>query len=97
MGNFIKTNQNPLKYVRIKVADHSHIYLRDKQRCQRECENKPCTYFCPTRVYSWSGEDKEIKVDYQRCVECGACPWGCPYDNISWSFPPGGYGVHYEV
>lgn len=30
-------------------------------------------------------------VDYKRFIECGSCPWGCPYDNIYWESPPGGY------
>ncbi|AZO93612.1 4Fe-4S ferredoxin [Iocasia frigidifontis] len=95
MGNFIKDNDNPLKYTTIKIAKQSHIHIKEKDPCLSNCENKPCTYYCPTRVFSWS--NKEIKVDYKRCIECGACPWGCPYDNIKWSFPPGGYGVNYEI
>lgn len=96
MGNFLKDNESPLKDVQIKVADTSHIFIRDKGKCQEKCENKPCTYYCPTRVFSWSDENSEIKIDYGRCIECGACPIGCPLKNIEWSYPPGGYGVKYE-
>ena len=95
MGNFKKTEKDPLQYVRIKKADKSHIFIRNRDICREKCENKPCTYYCPTRVYFW--EDEEIKVNYGRCVECGACPWGCPYQNIDWSLPPGGYGVIYQI
>lgn len=94
MNNFDKSQKNFLKNTTIKKADKSHIHIRDEEVCLNECENKPCTYYCPTRVFFW--EDNIIKINYSRCVECGACPWGCPYHNIDWSFPPGGYGVKYE-
>ena len=31
-------------------------------------------------------EGGSIRVLYERCIECGACPYGCPYDNIAHSF-----------
>ncbi len=97
MTTFDKNNKNPLEDVTIKVAKTSHIYIKNDKTCLDDCENKPCTYYCPSRVYSWSGEEQEIKVAYERCVECGACPWGCPYDNIKWEYPPAGYGVCYML
>ena len=97
MSAFDKNKENPLQHVRIKLAEKNHIKIKDKNTCIDNCENKPCTYYCPGRVFSWSGEKQAIKVDYSRCIECGACPWGCPYNNIYWEFPPGGYGVHYEI
>ncbi|GAB6098586.1 ferredoxin family protein [Halanaerocella petrolearia] len=96
MANFLKSEEAPLKYVTIKVDDKSHIHIKNPQVCLTECENKPCTYYCPTRVYSWDGETNKIKVNYARCVECMACPYGCPYENIAWQFPEGGYGVNYQ-
>ena len=97
MDTFYKNNENPLKSVIIKIADKSHIYIKNKKTCIDNCENKPCTYYCPSRVYSWSGEKQKINVNYERCIECGACPWGCPYSNIKWEFPPGGYGILYNI
>ena len=95
MSNFNKSNENPLTTVEIIKPKESHISIKKKKVCQKKCENKPCTYYCPSRVFSW--KEKEIKIAYERCMECGACPWGCPYDNISWSYPPGGYGVNYKI
>ncbi|GAB6136899.1 ferredoxin family protein [Halanaerobaculum tunisiense] len=97
MSNFSKNEESPLKYVTIKAAKESHISIRDSQICRTECENKPCTYYCPTRVYSWNGEKNKIRIDHTRCVECMACPYGCPYQNINWEFPAGGYGVNYYL
>ncbi len=93
MSNFKKSNANPLKNVTIKKDKESHISIEDRNKCLDNCENKPCTYFCPARVFYW--ENNKINILYERCVECGACPWGCPYENIDWSFPRGGYGVLY--
>jgi ferredoxin like protein len=95
MGNFLKDNSSPLNQVTINPDTKSHISIRDKEVCREDCENKPCTYYCPTRVYSWQDETEEIKIDYTRCIECLACPYGCPYNNIHWQFPRGGYGVDY--
>ena len=93
MSNFKKSNKNPLQTTTIQQADKSHIQILDREVCRQKCENKPCTYFCPARVFYW--EEKMIKILYERCMECGACPWGCPYDNIDWTFPPGGKGIIY--
>ncbi|MCK8823866.1 ferredoxin family protein [Fuchsiella alkaliacetigena] len=96
MRNFNKEQSSPLDYVDIKVDDESHISIKKKEVCLEKCENKPCTYYCPTRVFSWQGKQNEIRVDYQRCIECLACPYGCPYENIAWEYPHGGYGVIYQ-
>lgn len=93
MSNFNKSKRDPLKVTIINVNDTSHIAIKNDNTCLEKCENKPCTYFCPTRVFYW--EDNSIQILYNRCIECGACPFGCPYDNIDWHFPNGGYGVKY--
>lgn len=95
MPNFLKDNNSPLDYVHIKVDKKSHIKIKNKETCLQKCENKPCTYYCPTRVFSWNDNQDKIIIDYSRCIECLACPFGCPYDNIDWSFPKGGFGVDY--
>jgi len=32
-------------------------------------------------------------VSDQACLKCGSCRVGCPFRNISWALPRGGYGV----
>ena len=91
MSSFKKNKKERLQKTTIKIADHSHIKIIDRDVCLQKCENKPCTYYCPSRVFY--RENKKIKIIYERCLECGACPWGCPYNNIEWNFPPGGFGV----
>lgn len=85
---------DPINFVKIHADTVSHISIRRDSVCKDECENKPCTYFCPSRVFYW--EDESIKILHQRCIECGACIWGCPYENIDWHFPKGGYGIIYQ-
>ena len=72
----------------------SHLKIKEDELCAR-CEGKPCLYFCPVNVYTLS-HDGRIQVAYQACVECGSCRVGCPYDNIEWKLPRGGYGVAYK-
>jgi len=80
-----------VEYVLIRPAPETHIKIIDEGLCA-QCENKPCTYFCPGRVYSW---EAGLRVDYTRCIECGVCPYGWPRQNIAWQYPAAGYGVHY--
>jgi ferredoxin like protein len=72
----------------------SHLAIQDHAVCAR-CAHKPCIAFCPVGVYT-QGHDGKIQVAYQSCVECGSCRVGCPYDNIEWTLPRGGFGVAYK-
>ncbi len=74
--------------------DVAHLSIIDDDVCAR-CEYKPCLYFCPVGVYTL-GSDGRIQVAYQGCVECGSCRVGCPYKNIDWKLPRGGFGVAYK-
>lgn len=96
MDNFIKIADIPLDFLKIKSDGVSHIFIRNLRLCSEQCEKKPCTYYCPTRVFCWDDDAMKIQITYSRCVECGACPYGCPHGNIDWRFPAGGYGVLYR-
>jgi ferredoxin like protein len=74
--------------------DNAHLAIIDDDVCAR-CEYKPCLYFCPVGVYTL-GSDGRIQVAYQGCVECGSCRVGCPYKNIEWTLPRGGFGVAFK-
>jgi len=82
--------------------DHqSHIEIKnpDPQTspCAIECKDKPCTTVCPARVYVWEEALKKIVVNYENCIECGACRMLCPFDNIACHWPRGGFGVQYKL
>ena len=88
--------EDKLYNVRFKTDEEkSHLIIMDGNICAR-CVDKPCTTFCPVMVYKWEKEDRRISVGYEKCVECGACRIGCPYYNIEWRYPKGGYGVQYK-
>jgi ferredoxin like protein len=73
----------------------SHLRVRDLEVCRR-CERKPCIPRCCSEVYRWRSADATLEVAYENCLECGVCKIVCPYENIQWSYPRGGYGVVYK-
>ena len=81
-----------VKYTPDKV---SHLVIKSAKTCL-SCEDRPCLYFCPASVYRWDETEEKITVAYEGCFECGACRIACPYDNIDWRLPRGGFGVAYR-
>ena len=73
----------------------SHLQVRDAGVCLK-CEQKPCIARCCAEVYRWEGEQGELEIAYENCLECGACKIVCPFDNIDWNYPRGGYGLSYK-
>ena len=74
----------------------SHLAIRDPKPCLEECgpRGRPCTTFCPARVYVWEAD--RITVAYNNCLECTACRTGCPFANIDCRYPRGGFGVAHK-
>ena len=78
-------------------SDHqSHISIPNPQTCLEKCMDKPCTKVCPAKVYVWEESQKKIVIGYENCIECGAARMLCPFDNIRWEPPRGGFGVNYK-
>ncbi len=67
----------------------SHLNPRDKCKC---CLTKICTVICPAQVYEVC--DGELVVNYENCLECGACRLACPH--IDWQYPRGSKGVMFK-
>jgi ferredoxin like protein len=89
-----KTNNIPCDHseiVFIKADKVSHIEVIEPKICLEKCGEQPCTYLCPTHVFGWTTDG--VRVDYERCFECGACHFFCPQKNIKWEYPKAGYGV----
>ncbi|MDE1975873.1 MAG: 4Fe-4S dicluster domain-containing protein [Elusimicrobia bacterium] len=83
-----------------KKSPNSHIALKDasaESPCATECKTKPCTTVCPAKVYEWHEDGRKIIVNYENCIECGACRMLCPFDNIVCDWPEGGMGVKYKL
>ena len=79
---------------RFRVDTESHLKIIDGDRCLKECKDKPCVNFCPANVYRWEAD--RVSVNYEGCLECGSCRIACPYLNIEWRFPRGGYGISHK-
>jgi ferredoxin like protein len=73
-----------LKYTPDEV---SHL----KPVCKK-CNTKTCTFICPAQVYKC--EDDELVVEYENCLECGACRIAC--EHIEWQYPRGTKGVMFK-
>lgn len=77
--------------------DHqSHIQIADPKVCATQCKDKPCTTICPAKVYDWDESSQKIILGYENCIECGAARMLCPFNNIKWEMPRGGFGVAYK-
>ena len=87
--------EDKLGLLNYKNDTQSHISIRSQDVCVK-CQDKPCTTGCPAQVYTWHEDKKETHVQYENCIECGACRMLCPYDNIQCWWPRGGFGVSYK-
>lgn len=90
----MKKIDDKLYLTRFIPASESHLKIIDEKVCQAYCPDKVCTLFCPAKVYSW--EEGHMQIAFEGCLECGTCKYGCPYDNIAWKNPRGGFGVQYK-
>lgn len=71
--------------------DESHLNP-DFKVC-RICKNKNCIKVCPASVYEWNEEQNILQVNYENCLECGACRIACEHHSLNWVYPKGGKGV----
>ena len=88
--------EEKLGLIQFKTDHQSHISLGDPNICLKECRDKPCTKVCPAKVYDWDESKKKIVIGYENCIECGAARMICPFQNIRWEPPRGGFGVSYK-
>jgi ferredoxin like protein len=89
------TIEEKLGLLTFKNDHQSHIKIMEADVCLK-CVNKPCVTGCPAKVYEWDKAQEKIIVSYENCIECGAARMLCPYNNIEWNPPRGGFGVQYK-
>lgn len=94
--NTVLTLEDKIFLVKINKYRKSHLVIRDIKVC-RDCANRECAVCCPVGTYTWEEDSKEMKVAYENCYECGTCRLACPYENIGWEYPPGGFGVEFRL
>lgn len=80
-----------IKYVSDEI---SHLSV-DFEVCNH-CENRTCTIVCPANVYEWIEEENKLIINYENCLECGACRIACAQSNIQWAYPKGTSGVTFK-
>jgi len=80
---------------RFDSDSQSHIIL-NKEIC-RTCEKHACVQACPAKCYTYTEAVQRLDVAYENCLECGTCLVICDKKAIDWSYPRGGYGVHYRM
>ncbi|MFA5976391.1 MAG: 4Fe-4S dicluster domain-containing protein [Elusimicrobiota bacterium] len=89
------TLEDKLGLLTYKGDHQTHIKITDAKVCLN-CPKKPCVTACPAGVYTWDDVQKKIIMAYENCVECGAARMMCPFYNIEWVPPRGGFGVAYK-
>lgn len=94
-GKDFKDIDEKLSLLKFKPDSISHIEI-DEDKC-RDCENHECTFVCPARVYQCENENSDkIKIEYENCLECGACKVACKKQAIKWVYPRAGCGIVYK-
>ncbi len=89
-----KSIQDKLALLKYDCAAKSHLHVNQK-KCAK-CKEKTCTFICPAGVYSEDKVTGEIIVQYENCLECGACRIACPKEIIDWSYPDAGCGIIFK-
>lgn len=77
------------------VCDNISHLTPDLEQC-KNCSKKVCTFICPANVWEWDKEEKTLTVNYENCLECGACRIACPNKAIKWEYPKGNKGVTFK-
>ena len=89
-----KSIQDKLATIKYNCDSKSHLTL-DSKKCEK-CKNKICTQICPAKVYEFDENLNEIIVQYENCLECGACRVACQKNAIDWKYPSSGCGVIFK-
>ena len=80
--------------VKYRPDEVSHL-KPDNEKCKK-CKNKICTTICPAKVYEWNEKEKNLTVNFENCLECGACRIACTHKCIGWEYPSGNKGVTFK-
>lgn len=80
----------------VKCTPDTQSHLHPDQKCCLECRSKICTKICPADVYEWDEESKKLIVNFENCLECGACRIACESSSLDWEYPRGNKGLMYK-
>lgn len=94
MEYFKMSIDDKLSTVKYTSDIHSHLNP-DCKECLK-CSSKCCTIVCPANVYAWDEDNKKLIVNYENCLECGACRIACERKCLKWEYPRGTKGVTFK-
>lgn len=77
-----------------KIDTEPHIII-DHEICNTVCQVRFCLNICPAELYTLD-KSGEVQVNYEGCLECGACMIACASEALTWHYPRPGYGVQYR-
>ena len=80
----------------VKYTPDNTSHLRPNNDDCKKCKTKCCTYICPAGVYEWSDEQRKLIVNFENCLECGACRIACEKQSLEWEYPKGTKGVTFK-
>ena len=84
------------KLYTLKYSPDTKSHLNpDKSQC-KICTGRNCTYICPAGVYEWNEDLQDLIINYENCLECGACRIACEMKCIDWQYPKGTKGVTFK-
>ena len=84
------------KLATVKYSTDTVSHLKPCNEDCKECTSKCCTYICPAGVYEWSEEKQKLLVNFENCLECGACRIACEKQSLDWEYPKGTKGVTFK-
>ena len=94
MGDFKMNIDDRLAKIKYETDENSHLKVNIND-C-RNCKSKICTTICPANVYKWNSEENRPIINYENCLECGACRIACEKKSLEWQYPKGTKGVTYK-
>lgn len=84
------------KLFKIKYVSDNVSHLTPTPEKCKNCKSKACTFVCPADVWNWDDEKQVMTVNYENCLECGACRIACKEHAIKWEYPKGNKGVTFK-
>ena len=84
------------KLFKVKFDSDEISHLKADNEICKKCKDKPCQIVCPANVWEWDECQNKININYENCLECGACRIACPFENVSWQYPQGNKGVTFK-
>lgn len=84
------------KLYTVKYNADIYSHLQPVQACCKNCVSRACSIVCPAQVYEWDEVEERLIVNFENCLECGACRIACEDKSLGWEYPKGTKGVTFK-